>query len=157
MMKSILAALLLGLVAMSQSVAQSVEEADREQIIAIMEGGPLHIGVETDLWEQNFHPDWTVWFAGNEATRDRALHMPAVHDYVASGAVVVAYEFDLVSLDLFEDIAVVRYNAIEHIREGDGNMRVVPYSGNDTLVREGDRWLIRTSSLSFPARYRDVD
>lgn len=138
-------------------VVSSMPTDARSQIIDLMQNGPLNIGVDTAAWERNFHPEWTVWFAGSETPRARADHMPAVYAYVESGAVVTGYELDVVSLDVFGAVAQIRYNAVETIREGDGNLRVVPYSGTDVLVFEDGRWWIRSSSLSFPARYRDGD
>lgn len=128
-------------------------QGDRAQILSIMERGPVGIGQDFEAWARHFHPDWSVWFAGQDAPRARTGHMQAVRDYVASGAEVVDYEFDLVRLTLRGDTAFIDYNAIERIAQGDGSLRVVHYSGSDVLVREDGRWLIYSSSLSFPARY----
>ncbi|WP_300532385.1 nuclear transport factor 2 family protein [Maricaulis sp.] len=133
-------------------LAQS-EEADREAIVTLLREGPLNIGPDIDAWEANYHPDWTVWFAGAAEARQRADHMPLVRDYVARGAVVERYDLDLVSFDLFGDTAIVRHLAQEHVRDPENGLRIIDYSATTTLVRTDGRWLIRTSSLSFPAGY----
>lgn len=133
--------------------AQTNEAEDRAAILAIMGRGPVGIGADFEAWERNFHPDWTVWFAGNEAARDRAPHMADVRDYVGSGNEVEDYQLEPVRLSLHGDHAIIDYNAVETIRRIDGGLRIVHYSGTDLLVREAGRWLILSTSISFPARY----
>jgi len=139
----------------AHSSADAQDDADREAILAIMRDGPVAIGPGTDTWESNFHPDWTVWFLGQAEARQREPHMANVRAYVDSGADVIAYDFDLVGLDVIGATAIVRYNAVEHIVEGDGGQRDVAYSGADILVREDGRWLILSSSIAFPERYAE--
>ena len=79
--------------------------------------------------------------------------MALVRDYLAQGVEVEAYELDLVRLNIYGDQAVIDFNAVETIREVDGGLRIVRYSATAVLVREAGRWLIRTTSLSFPERY----
>lgn len=145
----LLAALLL--LATPAVLAQS-DATDRTAILDILENGPVAIGPGTENWEVNFHPDWTVWFAGGDAVRERGPHMADVRDYVGRGADVVEFELDLVSLQIRGDTAFARYNAVEHIIEGDGGRRDVAYSGTDWLVREDGRWLILSTTVAFPER-----
>lgn len=153
MRNRILSAMIAILLLATPVTAQDDGVGDRTAILAIMERGPVGIGSDFEAWERNFHPDWTVWFAGDEAPRPREPHMDAVRDYVARGAEVEDYALDLVRLNMHGDRAVIDYNAVETIREGDGGLRIVRYSGTDLLVKEDGRWLILTSSLSFPERY----
>lgn len=130
---------------------------DRAAILDVMENGPLMIGRNTQAWMDNFHPGWTVWFAGAPEVRLREAHMQDVLAYVERGAVVTAYDFTLVSLDVEGDQALIRYLARETIDDPDQGERIVQYSGVDQLVREDGRWLIFSSSLSFPAGYTPSD
>ena len=122
---------------------------DREAILAILSRGPVGIESEFSAWERNFHPDWTVWFSGQDGVRARDPHMANVRAYVATGAAVIGYEFELDDLVLDAETALVRFHAVETIRESDGGLRIVPYAGTDYLVRRDGRWLIRTSSVSL--------
>ena len=153
MRKSILSGLFLAILIPVLAHAESDRTDDRAAILAMMERGSVGIGADFEAWARNFHPDWTIWMAGSEAAREREAHMALVRDYLAQGAEVEAYELDLVRLNIYGDQAVLDYNAVETIREADGGLRIVRYSATAVLVREAGRWLIRTTSLSFPERY----
>lgn len=134
------------------AIAQS-DRDDEDAILSMLREGALNIGRDTARWEANFHPDWTVWFAGNDTQREREPHMQAVRDYVARGAVVEQFELQPVSLDVFGDQALIRYHAIEHVRDPENGLRVIHYAATALLLKEDGRWLIRASSLSFPSGY----
>ena len=142
--------LLTMLAGMSPALAQ---HDDEQAILAILSEGPLNIGRDTQAWADNFHPDWNIWFAGNEEARQREPHMQAVFDYVERGAVVEAYQLDLVSLEILGDQALARYHSREEVRDPQNGLRVIDYAAVTLLVREEGRWLIRASSLTFPAGF----
>jgi len=129
------------------------QQDDEQAMLAILSEGPLNIGRDTRAWADNFHPDWNLWFVGNEQPRQRAPHMQAVFDYVERGAVVEAYQLNLVSLEIFGDQALARYHAREQVRDPQNGLRLIDYAAVTFLVREDGRWLIRASSLTFPAGF----
>lgn len=131
----------------------AAQQDDEQAILAILSEGPLNIGHDTQAWSDNFHPDWNIWFVGSEHPRQREPHMQAVFDYVAGGAVVEAYQLDLVSLEIFGDQALARYHSREEVRDTQNGLRVIDYAAVTLLVKEEGRWLIRASSLTFPAGY----
>ena len=145
--------LALALAATSAQADERTAESDRDAILDIIRTGPLNIGRDTAAWEANFHSDWTVWFAGQAEPRERGPHMQAVREYVARGARVTAFDIELVSLDVDDDRALIRFNAVEQIDDPDVGERVVHYSAVAFLVHEQGRWQIYRSSLSFPAGY----
>ena len=130
--------------------AETVSWSDEQQaVIDVIADGP--IGIETDFsaWEDKYHPDWTVWFVGNDSVREKPPHMQAVRDYIDGGARVVGYEAEFADVTILDDTAVARFNAVETIIEADGSERIVHYSGTDVLVKEDDQWLIRTATVAF--------
>jgi ketosteroid isomerase-like protein len=126
--------------------------ADQQAVIDAASTGPVHIHEDFDSWADNYHPDWTVWRMGVDQARAREPHMDLVRDFVATGAVVTDYELTPVDVLVRGDTAVLRYNAREHIRNGDGTGRVVEYSSVTVYAREDGQWLAIASNLAFPDR-----
>lgn len=132
-----------------EAQAPEPQTDERAAILSILSRGPVGIETDFEAWERNFHPDWTVWFSGQAGVRARGPHMASVRDYIAGGAAVISYDFELDALVVSDETALARFHAIETIREAGGNERRVAYAGTDYLVHEGGRWLIRTSSVSL--------
>ena len=65
------------------------ESDEGSAILAIMSRGPVGIENDFEAWERNFHPDWTVWFSGQDGVRARGPHMDSVREYMARGAAVI--------------------------------------------------------------------
>ncbi|MEP3073763.1 DUF4440 domain-containing protein [Maricaulis sp.] len=130
----------------------AAEDPDQPAILAMLERGPVGLATDFEAWAGNFHPEWSVWFAGRDAAVERDVHMQRVRDYVATGIDVEAFDFDLVRYQRHGATAIVDFNATEYIRQADGTLRTVRFSETAVLVREDGRWLIRSSSLSFPQR-----
>lgn len=147
-----LLALFFGFVAAGWARDGAAEDPDRAAIIAILERGPVGLATDFEAWAGNFHPEWSVWFAGRDAAVERDVHMQRVRDYVATGIDVEAFDFDLVRYQRYGDTAIVDFQATEYIRQADGTLRTVRFSETAVLLREHGRWLIRSSSLSFPQR-----
>lgn len=122
---------------------------DQQAIIDLLKDGPVGIETNFDAWEDEFHEDWTVWFVGQDKARTKAPHMEAVRDYVlVRGARVVSYEAYFSDIVVNGDTALARFNAVETLTQPDGSPRVVKYASTDYLVRDGNHWKIRTTTIA---------
>lgn len=121
----------------------------QQEIIALLENGPMGIETDFEAWENEFHEDWTVWFAGQPDARAKGPHMARVRDYIGSGARVVSYEAEFADIAIVGLTALARSNAIETLQEPGGTPRVVHYASTDFLIRSGKEWKIRATTVSF--------
>ncbi len=148
-----IAALLLGLASAGAARAQAAAEPRwtpaQQEIIDLLDDGPMGIETDFEAWEDEFHDDWTVWFAGQPAARARAPHMAGVRAYIDRGARVVSYEATFADIAIVGDTALARFNAVETLREPDGAPRVVRYASTDFLVRVDGAWKIRATTVAF--------
>lgn len=144
----------LALVAASASVAQEPlsgtdTETDRLAIIRLLENGPMGIETDFEAWSAEYHPDWTVWFAGQPEARAKAEHMALVRDYIDGGARVLSYEADFVHIEVRGHTALARFNTTETLREADGSTRVARFASSDMLLKEDGEWRVLTTSIAF--------
>jgi hypothetical protein len=92
----------------------------QQEIIALLENGPMGIETDFEAWENEFHDDWTVWFAGQPDAHAKGPHMARVRDYIGRGARVVSYEAEFADIAIVGLTALARFNAIETLQEPDG-------------------------------------
>lgn len=123
--------------------------SDQQAIIALLEHGPMGIETDFEAWERKYHEDWTVWFPGQETVRAKPSHMAAVRDYIGGGAKVISYDAQFADIAIFGDTALARFNALEKLENPDGSPRTVYYGGTDLLLRVGDEWKVRTTTVSL--------
>jgi hypothetical protein len=130
--------------------AQSPREwtEDEQAVIDAASTGPVNIHEDFAGWEAGYHADWSIWRLGNDTVRDRDPHMDLVRDFVGSGAVVESFALEPVDVLVRGDVALLRYNAVETIRNADGEVREVTFSSATVFVREGGEWLALASNLS---------
>ena len=126
----------------------SPQEAKNE-ILQIIETGPLLLNENFESWTENYHDEWEVWFSGQPSVRSKTPHMSVVRDYIASGATGVGFEAEIVDIDVFGDIAFVRFSAIERLQESNGQLRIVRFSSSDLLIYENEWWQIFATSIAF--------
>jgi hypothetical protein len=145
---------LLAMVALASSPLACAESAhtwtpDQQSVIDLLKDGPM--GIETDFaaWENEFHHDWTVWFAGSPEAKSKVPHMAGVRDYIGRGAKVVSYKADFADVVIHGDTALARFNATESLINPDGSPRVVHYASTDLLVREARTWKILATTVAF--------
>ena len=120
-----------------------------QEIIAVLENGPMGIETDFDAWADEFHDDWTVWFAGQPAPRAKADHMPMVRDYIESGARVASFTAEFTDIEILGEMALARLNATEELINPDGGTRIVRYASTELLEREEGMWKVRASTVAF--------
>lgn len=123
--------------------------ADQQAIIDLLSDGPLGIENDFESWAAEFHPDWTIWFAGRAEVRAKGPHMQAVRDYIDGGARVTGFEAEFIDITVTGDTAVARFNATESLQEADGSARTSRFASMDYLIREDGVWTIRATTLTF--------
>ena len=122
--------------------------AEQQEIIALLENGPMGIETDFEAWEDEFHDDWTVWFVGQPEVRAKPGHMAGVRDYIGRGAKVISYTAQFADIAVNGDTAVARFNAIEKLQNPDGSPRTVNYASTDFLVKVDGEWKIRTTTVA---------
>ena len=122
---------------------------EQQEIVDLLSNGPL--GIETDFaaWEDEFHPDWTVWFTGQAEVRAKTPHMQAVRAYIEGGAKVVSFEAEFADVTIIGDTALARFNATESLQNADGSARIVRFSSTDYLVRVDGDWKVKATTVAF--------
>jgi hypothetical protein len=121
----------------------------QQEIIALLENGPMGIETDFEAWENEFHDDWTVWFAGQPDAHAKGPHMARVRDYIGRGARVVSYEAEFADIAIVGLTALARFNAVETLQEPDGTPRIVHYASTDFLIRVDGEWKIRATTISY--------
>lgn len=121
---------------------------EQQEIIALLENGPMGIETNFEAWENEFHEDWTVWFVGQPEVRAKPGHMAGVRDYIGRGAKVISYTAQFADIAIKGDTAVARFNAIEKLQNPDGSPRTVNYASTDYLVRVDGEWKIRATTVA---------
>ena len=121
---------------------------DQQEIIALLENGPMGIESNFEAWENEFHEDWTVWFVGQPEVRAKPGHMAGVRDYIGRGAKVISYTAQFADIAVRGDTAVARFNALEELQNPDGSPRTVNYASTDYLVKVDGEWKIRTTTVA---------
>ena len=120
-----------------------------QEIIAVLENGPMGIETDFDAWANEFHDDWTVWFAGQPAPRAKADHMPMVREYIESGARVASFTAEFTDIEILGEMALARLNATEELVNPDGSTRIVRYASTELLERQEGAWKVRASTVAF--------
>ncbi|MCB2113521.1 MAG: nuclear transport factor 2 family protein [Parvularculaceae bacterium] len=122
--------------------------AEQQEIIALLENGPMGIETDFEAWENEFHKDWTVWFVGQPEARAKPGHMASVRDYIGRGAKVLSYDAQFADIAIMGDTALARFNAVEKLLNPDGSPRTVNYASTDFLVKVDGEWKIRTTTVA---------
>ena len=145
---TVLAALLLFC---SPSLAQEKQEWTPEQqaIVDLLKNGPMNIETNFENWEDKYHEEWTVWFAGQPTVRQKPAHMERVRDYIGQGAKVISYTAQFADISVIGNTAFARFNAIEELRNPDGSPRTVYYAGTDYLIKVDGQWKVRATTVAF--------
>lgn len=121
---------------------------EQQEIIALLENGPMGIETDFEAWENEFHDDWTVWFVGQPEASAKPGHMKRVRAYIGGGAKVISYTAQFADIVINGDTALARFNAIEKLENADGSPRTVRYASTDYLVRVDGEWKIRTTTVA---------
>ena len=140
---------IIGIKAWANDTSAQKWSAEQQEIISILENGPMGIETDFEAWEDEFHLDWTVWFPGQTSARAKKPHMDDVRNYIERGAKIISYEADFADIIVFGETAVARFNAIETIKEPDSKIRIVYYGSTDYLIRVGDTWKIRSTTVAL--------
>lgn len=120
------------------------------EVIETMEQGPVDIADDFEGWTRAYATSWTYWRLGAEEIRDRETHLRLVRDFVAQGNRVLGFSLDPVDVQILGDVAVVRANAREVIRDPEGARRVILYSTVSLLGRRAGAWVYLSSNLFYP-------
>ncbi|MGJ3233336.1 MAG: hypothetical protein ACFE0P_16225 [Oceanicaulis sp.] len=129
--------------------------SDQQDIIDMLTDGP--IGIEDpeqfERWASGFDEDWTVWTVGSPVVRRLEPHMNLVRDYVENGgATVSGFRINPVSVEILDDIAVVRSYNEELIKESDGGIRDLHWASVSVYRRleDGSWTCIASNNMHMP-------
>ena len=124
--------------------------AAQQEVIDAASRGP--VGIETDFegWASGYHEEWSYWRVGAPAIRPRSEHMRLVREYLGGGHTIEGFELEPVDVVVRGDVALLRYNATERIREADGTERTVRFSSASMFVREEGRWVCLATNIFYP-------
>jgi hypothetical protein len=124
--------------------------AEQLEVIRMMENGPVGIEADFDGWAGSYAPSWTYWRLGADEIRDRETHLALVRDFLAQGNQVLGFSLEPVDIRILGDVAVVRANAREVIRDTEGHRRVVRYATLSVLGHRDGVWVYLSSNLFYP-------
>ena len=122
---------------------------EQQAVIEAASVGPVGIEDDFDRWEDGFLPAWSYWRVGTEETRARATHMGLVRDVVAAGNRIERFELVPVDVIVRGDVALLRYNAVETLRQPDGETRVIRYSSADLYAKEQGVWRTLATNIVY--------
>ncbi len=147
----ILALLAATILFFSPSLAQEQQKWTPEQqaIAELLENGPMNIETNFEDWDDKFHEEWTVWFAGQPSVRKKPEHMEGVRNFIGQGAKVISYTAQFADITVYGNTAFARFNAVEELRNPDGSPRTVYYAGTDYLIKVDGQWKIRATTVAF--------
>lgn len=146
----LLPALLLAALPLAAQEASPEWTPEQREVIESMQRGPVGIENDFDGWASGYAPTWTYWRLGDDAIRAREPHMALVRDFLAQGNGVVGFRLFPVDVQLLGDVALVRANAEEDVRDPEGATRTIRYSTFTVLRRLEGAWRIHASNLFYP-------
>ncbi len=137
------------------SIALSAEQVkwtvEQQEIINIVKAWPFGLHEDFDAWVAGYHPHWTYWELGTDNLRLRSEHMTRVRNYIGSGAQVLEFEIDPKHVDIRGDMAVIRYNAVETIREASEETILVRFSSANIFLKQEGAWKLFSTNIHYLA------
>jgi hypothetical protein len=140
--------LLLGLLS-APAFAEPPGIPNEQALIEHVRAGPSLLNSNFQSWAAGYHPDWSYWRLGSSETRPRDIHMPLVEENINNGMHIDDFDVEIVEVFVSGDLGFVRYNATEHLTQGDGIKRVVRFSAASLYTRETGQWQTLRSNLVY--------
>ena len=123
---------------------------EQQEIIDLMQDGPIGLEENFAEWAARYHPDWSYWELGTDNIRPHDEHMDRVRNYIESGARVVEFDLQPVYVAVRGETALIRFKAVEKIVEPGGDTIDVRFSSASVLLKEDEEWKLFATNIYYP-------
>ena len=143
---------LLAFVSTNAGAEAEIADAGLRKAVHDLSAATLADGAGWQAYERLLHPNYTRWAMG-EVYEGREKFVRSLEAWWDYGMRVAERNTEMVAVDMYDDLAVVRFRINEKFAGPDGPV-AEGFSGyvSNTWIREGENWLLLSAEISSTQR-----